>query len=306
MSRGPLQVLISWFAQPLVESIGWSLVHFLWQGMIVALLLASLLLALKRAKAGVRYLAACGGLLLMLASFLGTIACSIVFTARPLAEEGRAAETRESGRTDDPRRTGSMTGLATAEAPTIPGTPVTSASRSLAARALLPWFVAVWLLGVLGLSARRSAGRAWLQWMRRRRVRTAALELEAILRRVAERVRVSRAVLLLESSIVEVPAVIGWLRPLILVPVGGLPGLTPRQLEAIFAHELAHVRRHDYLVNLIQTAIETLLFYHPAVWWISRVIRAEREICCDEIAVGACGGRLEYAHCARFPRRTER
>ena len=296
MSRGPLQLLISWFAQPLAMSIGWSLVHFLWQGMIVALLLAPLLRAQRRAKADVRYLAASGALLLMLASFLGTIACSIVLSARPPAEEGRVGLSRETERTDAARRNGATTGMAQAEATPIPGTPVASAPRSLAARALLPWFVAVWLLGVLGLSARHSAGWVLLQWMRRRRVRPAALELEAILRRVAERVRVSRAVLLLESSIVEVPAVIGWLRPLILVPVGGLPGLTPRQLEAIFAHELAHVRRHDYLVNLIQTAIETLLFFHPAVWWISRVIRAEREVCCDEIAVGACGGRLEYAY----------
>ncbi len=88
---------------------------------------------------------------------------------------------------------------------------------------------------------------------------------------------------------------IGWLRPVILVPVSALAGLTPEQMEAILAHELAHIRRHDYLINLLQTVIETLLFYHPAVWWVSRQIRNERENCCDDMAVAACGDALVYA-----------
>ena len=79
--------------------------------------------------------------------------------------------------------------------------------------------------------------------------------------------------------------VVGWLRPVILLPASALTGLAPSQLEAVIAHELAHIRRHDYLVNLFQTTVETLLFYHPASWWISRQIRAEREHCCDDVAV---------------------
>jgi hypothetical protein len=94
---------------------------------------------------------------------------------------------------------------------------------------------------------------------------------------------------------VAVPTAIGWLRPVILLPVGALTGLTVQQLEAIIAHELAHIRRHDYLINLLQTVIETLLFYHPAVWWVSRRIREEREHCCDDLAVSVCGDALSYA-----------
>jgi HEAT repeat protein len=104
-----------------------------------------------------------------------------------------------------------------------------------------------------------------------------------------------RPVLLLESALVRVPTVIGWLRPFILLPVGALTGLTTRQLEAIIAHELAHIRRHDYLINLLQAVVETLLFYHPAVWWVSRRIRQEREHCCDDLAVAVCGDPLIYA-----------
>jgi ankyrin repeat protein len=100
---------------------------------------------------------------------------------------------------------------------------------------------------------------------------------------------------MLESALVEVPTLIGWLRPTILVPASVFIGLTPDQLEAILAHELAHVRRYDYLVNLFQTLIETILFYHPAVWWISRKLREERENCCDDIALEVMQDRLVYA-----------
>ena len=91
------------------------------------------------------------------------------------------------------------------------------------------------------------------------------------------------------------PTVIGWLKPVVLLPTSALAGLAPNQMEAILAHELAHVRRHDYIVNLFQTVVETLLFYHPAVWWLSRRIRAERENCCDDLAVSLCGDPVAYA-----------
>ncbi len=114
--------------------------------------------------------------------------------------------------------------------------------------------------------------------------------LSGLLRRFALRGPVK----LLVSARVAVPTLIGWLRPVILVPASVLAELPPQQLELILAHELAHLRRCDYLLNLVQTAIETLLFYHPAVWWVSRQIRVERESCCDEQAAAA-GDRLAYA-----------
>ena len=112
---------------------------------------------------------------------------------------------------------------------------------------------------------------------------------------LGQRLGMDRPVKLLQSAFVEVPTVIGWLRPVILLPVGCLLGLSTAQLEAILAHELAHIRRHDYLVNLFQNVVETRLFYHTAVWWVSRRIREERENCCDDLAVEICGDRLTYA-----------
>ena len=112
---------------------------------------------------------------------------------------------------------------------------------------------------------------------------------------LCETMRINQAVRVLESGLAATPMVVGWIRPIVLLPATTVTGLTPQQLQAVIAHELAHVLRNDYLVNLVQCLIETLLFYHPAVWWIGRVIRAERERCCDDIAVSVSGDRVGYA-----------
>ena len=106
---------------------------------------------------------------------------------------------------------------------------------------------------------------------------------------------VGRAVALLESALVEVPVVIGYLRPVVLLPAGMATGLSTEQVESLLMHELAHIRRHDYLVNLLQSVVEGLLFYHPAVWWVSHVIRTEREHCCDDMVVELRGDARGYA-----------
>src|SRR5256884_633639 len=142
--------------------------------------------------------------------------------------------------------------------------------------------------GDVAAPAPRVAGDDWA----RRRARGGASAPPP--RRPARR-RVGRPGRLGHSTVVQGPAVLGWVGPVILLPASALTGLTPLQLEALLAHELAHVRRYDYLVNLIQSVIETLLFYHPAVWWISARVRDEREHCCDDLAVAVCGDAHFYA-----------
>ncbi len=162
-------------------------------------------------------------------------------------------------------------------------------------RPILPWVSLVWALGVMGIGLWHLGG--WVQTRRLRRRRTHPVS-EAVLQAVARlggRLKVSRPVRVLESALARVPMVIGWLRPVILLPASALAGLTPEQLEAVLAHELAHIRRYDCLVRLVQVLAETLLFYHPAVWWISSRIRTESEYCCDEMAAVACGNRRQYA-----------
>lgn len=160
---------------------------------------------------------------------------------------------------------------------------------------IIPWIVSSWLLGVAMLSLRLLISWWSVQRLRRRASQPANENWQVLLRRMCEQLRVTQSVKLVESALVEVPAVIGRLRPVILLPATAMTGLTTEQLEALLALELAHVRRHDYLINLIQTLVETLLFYHPAVWWISHRIRVEREHCCDDLAVQVCGNGIEYA-----------
>jgi hypothetical protein len=152
-----------------------------------------------------------------------------------------------------------------------------------------------WFAGAAACSLRLLMGFISAAALRRSRHAPVLTEWQQTLDRLIERMHVSRSVRLLATDRVDSPSVIGWLRPVILAPVGVLCGLAPEQVEALLAHELAHVRRHDYLVNVLQGIAESLLFYHPAVWWISNQIRAEREHCCDDLAVAASGDVLVYA-----------
>jgi GWxTD domain-containing protein len=160
---------------------------------------------------------------------------------------------------------------------------------------MLPWIVPVWLAGVLLLHMRTLAGWFAARRLRRSGVCSVPAEWQERLAKLAAGVRLSMPVALLESCRVDVPLVVGYLRPLILVPLGMLSAMPPAHVEAILLHELAHIRRRDYLVNLLQAVAENLLFYHPAVWWISGVIRAERENCCDDLVVAVRGNAHDYA-----------
>ena len=162
---------------------------------------------------------------------------------------------------------------------------------------LVPWVTWIWMAGVVVFAVIHARG---LYVVRRLcRVDVGEINEENPLRRrmetLADRLGIRRAIRLLQSKRVSTPMVIGWIRPVVLVPVGIMTGLSPSGLDAILAHELAHIRRHDYLVNVLQVLIETLLFYHPTVWWLSRRIRLEREYCCDDEAAAVCGSNLDFA-----------
>jgi TonB family protein len=159
----------------------------------------------------------------------------------------------------------------------------------------LPWVLLLWCMGVSYFVARLSLGLRTTRRIRRVGIRAVSEELQQLFERVRRRLEVTRAVRLVHSALIEVPTVVGWLRPFVLIPIGALAGMSSEQVEAILAHELAHIRRHDYLVSVMQSVVETVLFYHPAVWWISKQVRRERECCCDEMAVEVGGDVLAYA-----------
>jgi beta-lactamase regulating signal transducer with metallopeptidase domain len=158
----------------------------------------------------------------------------------------------------------------------------------------LPWVVFVWGLGVV-VFALRLGGGAWRVRRVRRSSRAAPPEWQNQIRALADRMGVEASVALRQSGRVDGPVLAGWWRPVILVPAGFLSGLPPAQVEALLLHELAHVRRHDVLVGRLQAVVETLLFFHPATWWISKQVRQAREACCDDLVVQAGSGRATYA-----------
>ena len=168
-------------------------------------------------------------------------------------------------------------------------------AAEISAAKVAPWLTPFWLAGVIAFQLHSLVSWVAARRMLRRGVCSVPDVWEARFVRLRERLRISTTVALLESCLADVPVVIGYLRPVVLVPVGMLAGMPAAQIDAILLHELAHVRRRDYLVNALQTVVEGFLFYHPAVWWISGVIRAERENCCDDLVVATSGDAREYA-----------
>jgi GWxTD domain-containing protein len=164
----------------------------------------------------------------------------------------------------------------------------------------LPWVLAAWFTGTTFLLCRLNIGLIVARRMKSIATQPVAVELQSVFHDLSCRLGVPRPVSLVNSAVVQVPTVIGWLRPAVLLPVGCLTGLSTIQIEAIFAHELAHIRRHDYLVSVFQSIVEAVLFYHPAVWWVSKQVRKEREDCCDDLAVKISGDSLAYAKALSF------
>jgi type II secretory pathway component GspD/PulD (secretin)/beta-lactamase regulating signal transducer with metallopeptidase domain len=283
-------------SQEIVQRLGWSLLHFIWQAAAVALILTILLRVLRKSTANLRYIIAC--LALALIVLLPVITLRLVPVSLPLTaahfapalaptvlpmEEMPAPETIVIAKPYQPE---SVT-----VAPAIP----------LKQRAVdtfepaLPYIVSGWLIGVFGLSIWHLGGWTQLQRLKRRMVKQVDSTLLKNLKVLTQKLKVKQTVQLMESALIQIPTVVGWLRPVILLPASALTGLSSEQLEAIIAHELAHIKRFDYLINILQTVVEILGFYHPAVWWVSHKIRAERENCCDDIAVSISGDRLSYA-----------
>ena len=261
---------------PLAQAISRSLIHFVWEGSIAGLLLWAVLFALRKRSANLRYIASCAA--------LGAMALMPIVTVWVLYSRQNSA--------------GMAAAAAAAPHFSQPFFATASTRFPFQQSAWLAWLQAwalpAWSLGVLLFSVRFLFGYRHA-FMLGRCGRLAGASIVEVVARLTRCMRVDRPVRVLISSIVETPSVVGWLRPVILLPAATLMGLTPLQLEAILAHEIGHIKRYDYLVNMLQMLVETLLFYQPAVWWTSKRIRLERELCCDDLAVRFSGNALRYA-----------
>jgi uncharacterized protein (TIGR03435 family) len=266
----------------LTHALSAALVDFLWQGALVGTALWIVLAALRNRSANIRYVVSCIALFVLALLPVLTIA-GLWMASTPAAL------------------------LAPPASPALPALPALSMPQTMLQIWFVPetprllwldavqrWALPIWSIGVLLFSVRLGLG-----WMHSRALQRGASATDEVMlwtvAAVAARIGVEQRVRVLVSSNADGPSVMGWLRPVILLPPATAIGLTPQQLEAVLAHELAHVRRHDYLVNVIQIVAETMFFYHPVVWWVSHQIRIERELCCDDVAVRSSGDAVGYA-----------
>ena len=265
-----MTTLTNWLSPSAMHSLGWTLLHFLWQGTAVAALAAVLMTVFRRPSA--RYVLAVGTLVLMLAAPVATF---FVLTS-------------SNGVSSTPSPAAHAQPIAA---------PMVARSTSVLSPSLdtLPWLVEGWLFGVALFSLRSAGGFLLLERERRRRSDTVSALLLDMCQTLQRRLGLYRTIRYCECAWLQAPAVIGWFRPIVLLPVTALTGLSEEQLQLVIVHELAHIQRLDPFVNVFQICVETLLFYHPAVWWLNQRIRAEREHCCDDVAVSLCGNAVEYA-----------
>src|SRR5207249_5957751 len=269
----------NWISPEILRTLGWTLLHFLWQGAGLAALFA--VAAAVCRNASTRYALAVSALVLMMVS-------PVVTFTWLRAQGNPAVQTGAEGALTWARPSTQLsTALSGSRAP-IAGS---SAERPTG----MLWLVEAWFLGVLLLSLRTAGGLILIERLRRKEIKAVGAELYAKCVALQRRMGLDRVIRYCECHRLDAPAVLGWFRPVVLLPMRALTGMGEQQIEAVIAHELAHIRRLDCFVNLFQIAVETLLFYHPAVWWVSQRIRTEREHCCDDEAVALCGDAVNYA-----------
>jgi beta-lactamase regulating signal transducer with metallopeptidase domain len=286
-----------------VERLGWVLIHSLWQFLAIALVVRLLEQAFAgRSGASLRYIAGLCGLTAMTAA---PVVTWFFIPAASLASAGPVVERGEGPRIASAAAPVPTTADSVSPSPEVMGRPPAGYSLTdawsagwhtlaIQLRPWLPLLVMGWLVGTAFFSLRPLAG-----WFTLRRLRTVGVSpigqgLEESARRIAARLHITQTVSVLRSTLAKTPLVVGCLRPVLLIPAAVAAQLPLADLEAILAHELAHVRRHDFVVNLWQTLLETVFFYHPAVWSLSHRLRIEREHCCDDVALSVVDDPVGY------------
>jgi TonB family protein len=264
---------------PWIQALGWTLLHFIWQGLLIGAAFAAVRALIPRSHCTARYGA---GLAALAALTLWPIATFLAM--RPWSVEATDAATSFA-------QSGASVSAGVSAIADVAGTQFSSVIE-----ATMPWLVLLWAGGVLAMG-----GRIVWQWRALMRLTQSwaesSVELDAALLSLKKRFAILERVRVLVSERVDTPMLVGWLRPVVLLPAAVVLGFPRQQIELIVAHELCHLRRYDHLVNFAQVLVETVFFYHPVVHWISREVRNERELCCDKLVLGSdVGAPRDYAH----------
>lgn len=278
-------------SEQMIHALGWTVLHSLWQAAAVALVLTLVLRGLQKQTADVRYRVAYAALLVTFGL--------AVMTFFSYYNENRCNDFSEN---DIVSEVISPYGYVytyekDGQFYTVHSNEITEALSRITFyfNDNLSSIVLLWLLGMTFFAARLLGGLAYVEYLKTAYTSSPPAKWQAMLDDLASQIPVKQTVALLESALIKVPVVIGHFKPVILLPLGAVNALTPAQVEAILAHELAHVARYDYLLHILQSVIEVFFYFNPAVWWIGSHVRIEREHCCDDTAVALCGNELAYA-----------
>ncbi len=292
---------------PAWRPLTFALLHSVWQGILLAAVW-NVLFRLSRARTTqFRYALGLAGMFVMAACPAATFALlqsrvdsdTAAWNDAPISTTGSLGQGRQRADGSGANRRSGVSPLAVE--PRLENQPGNAAGRRVYACCdparwigdAQPYLLGGWILGLVILSGRLLFGVAGARRLGRGRM---ALS-EGMAGRaaaVAARLGLHAVPRICSAKAAGEAVVVGLLRPMVLVPIAWLTEMTPEVLEAVIAHELAHISRHDVWFNLFQRFVETLLFYHPAVWWLSRRVRLAREMCCDELAAAATGKRVAY------------
>jgi len=269
-----------------MQALGWTLLHSLWQGLICIVVTLAILRSMPSKWSGARYAVATGALVIF---FVGSI---VTFISLNKTYDQPAPELFTLINYSEPVQYTYPIALTQPQDNNV----VTLWNEiSSKLRNYLPLIVLFWAAGIVLFTIRLLGG-----WLTVIRLRASAIPVEDMwndrLHHLARKIDINKVVQLAESAVAQAPVVIGYFKPMILIPMGMLGGLSTQQLESIIIHELVHIRRRDYIVNLLQSLLETIFFFNPFVWIVSNIIRREREHCCDDAVIAIHGNPLAYAH----------
>jgi bla regulator protein blaR1 len=272
------------FSENLDYALGWMVVHSLWQATLIAFIAGALNIALRKRSARVRYIVSNVSLLMILAMSVATFCYNYDFSKS--ASQVVFIPTNETAQAQ-------ITEIITPNSEIV--TPLSIGGFKDYFNHNLPLIVTIWVLGVALFMLKLLGGVSYIYYLKSRMNFPTDEYWSDMKERLSKQAGIKKSVELVESALVRTPMVIGFLKPMILFPMGVINRLAPQEVEAILAHELAHVLRNDYLFNIMQSVVEALFYFHPAVWWLSGQIRNERESACDEIAIELINSKMNYA-----------
>jgi bla regulator protein blaR1 len=280
-----MNLVYNFIPQEIIKAIGWAIFHSLWQGALISILLGVVLLIAGKKSAQLRYNF----------SFTSLVVIFILSVATFIEVYNSSAENVPSN-LEVLTTTVFTNPLFVNDTAPIPSTANNSLIKILenSFAQHIPLVVSIWLMGFILFSMRFIGGVLYVQRLRTIDIKPLDDLWNLRLNGLSNKIGINKSIHIFESVKVKVPVALGYLKPMILLPVGMLSGLPQDQVEAIVIHELAHIKRYDFLLNLFQTIIETLFFFHPVVWWITSLLKNERENCCDDLTLKLCGGSLVY------------